>query len=79
MRFKLWFDKAFELSRDLGVLAASTCAAKKRKLEKQLADMLTSPTDCDLATKLQAKIGRARVQLLTFYDYPGQVEPTNNG
>jgi transposase len=79
MRFKLWFDKAFELSRDLGVLAASTCAAKKRKLEKQLADMLTTPTDCDLAAKLQAKVGRARAQLLTFCDYPGQVEPTNNG
>ena len=79
MRFKLWFDKAFELAGDLGVLAATTCSAKKRKLEKQLADMLTTPTDCYLATKLQAKIGRARAQLLTFYDYPGQVEPTNNG
>jgi transposase len=79
MRFKLWFDKAFELARDLGNLAASTCSAKKRKLEKQLADMLTTPTGCDLATKLQAKIGRARAQLLTFCDYPGQVEPTNNG
>jgi transposase len=76
MRFKLWFDKAFELARDLGVLAASTCSAKKRKLEKQLADMLTTPTDCDLAAKLQAKIGRARAQLLSFCDYPGQVEPS---
>ncbi len=76
MRFKLWFDKAFELARDLGVLAATTCSAKKRKLEKQLADMLTTPTDCDLAAKLQAKIGRARAQLLTFCDYPGQVEPS---
>ena len=79
LRFKLWFDRAFELARNLGDLAASTCSAKKRKLEKQLADMLTTPTDCDLATKLQAKVGRARTQLLTFCDYPGQVEPTNNG
>ena len=79
MRFKLWFDRAFELARNLGDLAASICAGKKRKLEKQLADMLTTPTDCDLATKLQAKVGRARAQLLTFCDYPGQVEPTNNG
>ena len=78
-RFKLWFDRAFELARNLGDLAASTCAGKKRKLEKQLADMLTTPTDCDLATKLQAKVGRAEAQLLIFCDYPGQVEPTNNG
>ena len=74
-RFKLWFDRAFELARDLGDLAASTCSAQKRKLEKQLADMLTTPTDCDLATKLQAKIGRARAQLLTFCDYPGKWSP----
>ncbi len=25
-----------------------------------------------------AKIGRARDQLLTFCDYPGEVDPTNN-
>ena len=28
---------------------------------------------------LQAKIGRARRQLLVFLDHPGAVEPTNNG
>ena len=34
---------------------------------------------CDLARALQAKIGRARDQLLTFCDFPGEVEVTNNG
>ena len=33
---------------------------------------------CDLARQLQAKIGRARDQLLTFCDYPGEVDVTNN-
>jgi transposase len=40
--------------------------------------LLTVTTQCDLARQLQAKIGRARSQLLTFCDYPGQVDPTNN-
>jgi transposase len=29
--------------------------------------------------QLQAKIGRAQDQLLTFCDYPGEVDATNNG
>ena len=28
---------------------------------------------------MQAKVARARDQLLTFCDYPGEVDPTNNG
>ena len=35
-------------------------------------------TGCEPARKLQAKIGRARDQLLTFCDYPGEVDVTNN-
>ena len=31
------------------------------------------------ARQLQAKIGRARDQLLTFCDYPGEADATNNG
>ena len=31
-----------------------------------------------MARELQAKIGRARDQLLTFCDYPGEVDITNN-
>ena len=37
-----------------------------------------STTQCDLARQLQAKIGRARDQLLIFCDYPGKVDVTNN-
>jgi transposase len=40
---------------------------------------LKTTTSCDFAQKLQAKIARARGQLLTFCDFPGEVEPTNNG
>ena len=36
------------------------------------------PSGCELTRALQAKIGRARDQLLVFLDYPGQVEATNN-
>jgi transposase len=78
-RFKLWFGKAFDLAADIANFAASTIASKKRALEKQLKDMLGAPTECDLARELQAKIGRAQEQLLTFCDYPGEVDATNNG
>ena len=40
--------------------------------------LLAATTHCELARKLQAKIGRARDQLLIFCDYPGQVDVTNN-
>ena len=79
LRFKLWFGKAFDLAADIANFAASTIASKKRALEQQLADILGAATQCDLARQLQAKIGRARDQLLTFCDYPGEVEATNNG
>jgi transposase len=47
--------------------------------QKQLTALLAAPTGCDLARQLQAKIARARDQLLTFCDYPGEVDATNNG
>ena len=78
MRFKLWLVKAFDLAATLAEGAASTLARKKRDLEKWLAVLLAAATTCDLARELQAKIGRARDQLLTFCDYGGEVEPTNN-
>jgi transposase len=59
-RFKLWLQKAFDLARGIADFAASTLARKKRELEKQLEVLLASPTGCDLARELQAKIGRAR-------------------
>ena len=77
-RFKLWLGKAFDLARAVADFAASTLARKKRELERQLEALLAAPTRCDLARQLQAKIGRARNQLLTFCDYPGEVDVTNN-
>ena len=79
LRFKLWLGRAFDLAKDITSFAASTLASKKRGLEKQLAALLAAPTSCDLARELQAKIGRARHQLLTFCDFPGEVDVTNNG
>ena len=77
-RFKLWLGKAFDLARTIADFAAATLARKKRELEKQLETLVAAPTGCDLARELQAKIGRARDQLLTFCDYPGEVGVTNN-
>jgi transposase len=79
LRFKLWFGKAFDLARSIADFAASTRARKKHELEKWLATLLGATTQCDLASQLQAKVRRARDQLLTFCDYPGEVEATNNG
>jgi len=78
LRFKLWLARAFDLAKAITDFAASTVARKKRELEKQLAALLVAATGCDLARELQAKIARARDQLLTFCDYPGEVDVTNN-
>ena len=78
LRFKLWFGKAFDLAGSIAELTASTLARKKRGLEKQLSLLLAAATSCDLALDLQAKIARAQSQLLTFCDFPGEVEATNN-
>jgi len=79
LRFKLWFGRAFDLANCIAGFAASTITRKKRELESSLAALLIATTGCELARQLQAKIARARDQLLTFCDYPGEVEPTNNG
>ncbi|MGZ3291384.1 MAG: IS66 family transposase [Xanthobacteraceae bacterium] len=79
LRFKLWFGRAFDLAGSIAGFAASTIARKKRELENSLAALLVATTGCELARQLQAKIARARDQLLTFCDYPGEVEATNNG
>jgi len=60
-------------------LAASTVAAKRRALERSLAAILAAPTSCDLARDIQNRFRRARDQLLTFADWPGKAEATNNG
>ena len=68
----------FALAGRVTSLAASTLAAKRRTLDQHLAGILTTASSCDLTRALQAKISRARDQLLTFLDYPGRVEVTNN-
>jgi hypothetical protein len=78
LRFKLWFDRVFALARSITRFAASILASKKRDLEGQRADILRAPTLCELARQIQARIARARDQLLTFCDHPGEVDATNN-
>src|SRR5215218_116835 len=77
-RLQLWLNTVFALSERVTSLAASTLAAKRRTLERQLSAILATASSCDLTRALQAKISRAREQLLTFLDHPGQVEATNN-
>jgi transposase len=77
-RLKLWLASAFDLADGVSELAASTVAAKRRALERRLSAILTASTTCDLARELQSKVRRARDQLLTFADWPGQVAATNN-
>ena len=78
MRLKLWLHKAFALARDIETLAVSTITARRRALQRDLQDILDTPTSCELAKVVQNKFRRAKDQLLTFALWPGQVEATNN-
>jgi transposase len=78
-RLQLWLRSVFALADHVTDLATSTLAAKRRSLDRQLGAILATPSRCDLTRDLQAKIGRARHQLLVFLAHPGAVEPTNNG
>jgi len=78
MRLKLWFDRAFGLARDIATLAASTVKRRRRALVRDLDAILGTATDCELAHELLGQIRRARDQLLTFCDFPGKVDATNN-
>jgi len=78
-RLQLWLGNVFALAKRVTNLAPSTLAAKRRTLDRQLGAILATPSRCDLTRALQAKIGRAREQLLVFLAYPGEVEATNNG
>ncbi len=77
-RLQLWLNTVFSIAERVTKLSASTLSAKRRTLERQLADILATASSCDLTRALQAKIGRARDQLLTFLEHPGLVEATNN-
>jgi transposase len=78
LRLKLWLDKVFRLARSITGLAASTVKAKRRTLEKTLADILATSPACDIAETIRAKLARASPRLLTFLNHPGQIEVTNN-
>jgi transposase len=77
-RLKLWLASAFAVADDVAPLAASTVTAKRRALDRRLDTILAAPSECELTRALQAKLRRARDQLLTFVDWPGQVAATNN-
>jgi transposase len=77
-RLQLWLASVFTLSGQVTTLATATLAAKRRALDQQLAAILRAPSSCEVTRALQAKISRARDQLLTFLDHPGLVEVTNN-
>ncbi len=78
LRLTWWLDKAFGLASGLTELAASTLACKQRELEQDHDAILKAPATGDLARALQARMRRARDQLLTFVAFPGQVDVTNN-
>ena len=77
-RLKLWLGSAFDLANAAADLAAYTLTAKRRALERRLDAILAAPSRCELTRALQAKLRRARDQLLTFVDWPDQVGVTNN-
>jgi len=65
-------------ARDIASLAAITAKSRRRKLIRDLDAILATNSDCPLARELLGQIRRARDQLLTFYDFPGLVDATNN-
>jgi transposase len=77
-RLRLWLDRAFAVACDIETMAASTLRAKRRALKRDLDAILSAPTVCPLTRDLLAKVARARCQLLTFCDFPGKVDATNN-
>jgi len=78
MRLQFWFDRAFGLARDIAGLAITTVKQRKRALTRDLDAILASATDCPLARELLGQIRRARDQILTFCDFAGKVDATNN-
>ena len=78
-RLHVWLQHVFALAEWVTDLTASTLSAKRQSLDRQLGAILVTPSRCDLTRDLQAKISRAREQLLVFVAYPRPVEPINNG
>jgi transposase len=78
MRLQLWFDRAFRLASEIANLAAATVKGRKRSLKLDLDAILADATDCPLARDLLGQIRRARDQMLTFCDFAGKVDASNN-
>jgi transposase len=79
VRLKWWLDEVFRLARTVNTFAASTVKVKARVLKRGLADILSTGTPCEIAKTIRNRMARAGPRLLTFLDYPGEVEVTNNG
>ena len=77
-RLRLWFERVFALAKGIETSAASTIRTKRRRLERDLDTILSTASTCALGRALIDKLARARHQLLTFCDFPGEVGPTNN-
>ena len=75
---KLWLDRVFALAREVTTFATSTIKRKKRGLERDLAELVSQPCVCPVAEELRGKLARASPKLLTFLDFPGEVDVTNN-
>ena len=75
---RLWMNRVFALAKDIASYAASSIARKKRELEQTLSELLRRPSPCDTAEDLRKKMLRASPKLLTFLDFPGEVDATNN-
>ncbi len=78
-QLKLWLDRVFALAREVTTYAASTIKRKKRELARNLAELVSTPSACPIAEELRGKMARASPKLLTFLDFPGDVDVTNNG
>jgi transposase len=75
----IWLRGVFALAKHVTDLAAATLAAERRSPDRQLSATLTTLSRCELTRELQARIGRAREQLMVFLAHPGVVDVTNNG
>jgi len=72
-------ERGLPANGSIGGLAASMIVPKKRALENSLAALLAATSSCPLARDLQTKINRARGRRLTFRNYSGEVDATNDG
>ncbi len=78
MLLPLWLDRVFALANEVATYAASTIKRKKRELQRNLVELLSSPSACPVAEELRGKMARASQKLLTFLEFPGEVDVTNN-